>query len=208
MRKYVNPDFELNNDLQKAVKGEHAVSNSPYIFNDNLKAMMMQNAHNAEQYSKNLMAYLDLVKKVDADGYRMDEEVATLDSYVREHIAPTQNNDLAQAAPVENIDTTPYDDHISDSMKHLKALMKTNAGDAAQYAQNMKNYLELAQRADADGVRTDEENTLLNAFVAERTKSENVALNAKKNADITQTHNNTGFASMPLQLMQNPGKSR
>ena len=89
VRQYVNPDFELNEDLQESlhspayelIKSEKdKICEAPIVGNSNLKAMMMHNANNAEKYSKNLMAYLELVKQVDKDGYRTFEENHVLDA--------------------------------------------------------------------------------------------------------------------------------
>lgn len=94
IRKYINPDFELNADLKQKLS-EMDVKGGEVIRNPNLKAMMMYNANNAKEYSENLTALAELVMQIDADGYRTKEENALLDAYMQTHMASPQD-DMAQ----------------------------------------------------------------------------------------------------------------
>jgi hypothetical protein len=194
VRKYVNPDFELNDDLHSMTKGFGALGNSkgPYIINDNLKAMMKNNANNAEAYSKNLMAYLELVKKVDSDGYRTDAERAELDKYMQEHMAPqnnTTNNVTNTYQSRINSDTDEAVITDSSSAKDLKALMKAGIHNAENYNQSLQSYMNLSKQLDALGVSEEDKKIQLQAYVdAHITPKQNdVAIKDKtQNADVAQ----------------------
>ena len=81
-RKIVNPDFELDDELMKYLVRDNPMSNEA------LRALMTKDAQNAEQYAANIMAYLEKVKAIDADGVRTEEEIAQLDAYVQEMTHP------------------------------------------------------------------------------------------------------------------------
>lgn len=81
-RKIVNPDFKLDEDLKDMLELFNSADNEA------LRALMTRDAQNAEQYAANIMAYLEKVKAIDADGVRTEEEIAQLDAYVQEMTHP------------------------------------------------------------------------------------------------------------------------
>ncbi len=206
VRQYVNPDFELNDSLKHQLdrtlesdKGQKGQDRQVLAVNPNLKAMMKQNADNAEQYSKNLMAYLDLVKKVDADGYRTDEENALLNAYMKEHMAPQKDSDT-QSHYYANIGEQQAGNPENASTLRLKALIRSSAENAEQYYQNIMNYLDMAKKFDADGVRTAEEEALLDAYVAEHT--------TPQQNEVASTDNRAADNPALAQMAHNKSNSR
>ena len=95
VRKIVNPDFKLNENLQARLAWDNPMDN------ELLRAIMTKDAHNASQYIANLQAYFDKLREFDADGVRTPEELAKLDAYLQEIIPETQetpNNDAPDVA--------------------------------------------------------------------------------------------------------------
>ncbi len=203
VRQYVNPDFELNEDLQKSLlspayelnkSDKDKKKDAPVVGNSNLKAVMMHNANNAERYSKNLMAYLELVMQVDKDGYRTDEENALLSAYLEEHGA-SQNNPATQEELTNNyyagINTDiKTNEHLtSASMNDLKALLRIGVDNAEGYYQNLRDYMALSRQLDTAGVSAEEKASQLRAFMAERfppAPKNDVVQTSQQNTDVAQ----------------------
>ncbi|MBR3677258.1 MAG: hypothetical protein IKN71_09020 [Alphaproteobacteria bacterium] len=116
VRKYVTPDFELTD----GVKQELAKHN--IIRTEALKKIMCQDAQNAEKYAKNLKAYFNRVKTVDADGVRTPEEVAMLDEYIKNSI---QRYDAAHASPIPQAEKTPQK---GSDFTTISAIKKSRGG--------------------------------------------------------------------------------
>lgn len=90
---YVNPDFELNESLKKNLESENVVQNNEY-----LRAIMTKDAHNASEYSRNLLEFLGIVKEIDADGIRTPEEQKRLSQYIKEATQKAQKNSTTDTA--------------------------------------------------------------------------------------------------------------
>ncbi len=85
VRKVVNPDFKLNDDLQIMLECCNTIGN-----NETLRAIMAKDAQNANQCIENLKAYLEKIKTIDSDGIRTPEEIAQLDAYLKQVTNPQQ----------------------------------------------------------------------------------------------------------------------
>lgn len=85
VRKYVNADLKLNNELTQAfIESE--------MQNAALKAIMKRDAENAKKYSKNLQRYMKKVKKIDRDNVRTDKETQKLSKYIEKSISICNRN--------------------------------------------------------------------------------------------------------------------
>ncbi|MBR1756259.1 MAG: hypothetical protein IJ738_01675 [Alphaproteobacteria bacterium] len=92
VRDIVNPDFELNEQLKKYLEDENILSNKY------LRAIMTKDAHNASEYSRNLLEFLGIVKEIDADGIRTPEEQKRLSQYIKEATQKAQKNSTTDTA--------------------------------------------------------------------------------------------------------------
>lgn len=112
----VNPNFELNEDLQGRLDYDletELMHEYALIRNENLKKIMTHNAVNAEQYAKNLVEYFQRVQIVDKDGIkRTADENALLEAYLDSIL---QDNSLA-----ETKDITPAES-VNDDTLHRQA---------------------------------------------------------------------------------------
>ena len=89
---YVDLDFKLNEPLKTNLQNENVVQNNEY-----LRAMLTQDAHNAREYSQNLLKFLGLVKEVDADGIRTPEEQERLNTHLRKSMKKSAENSISYA---------------------------------------------------------------------------------------------------------------